>query len=63
MLIGARGGLDSIACSMKNNLSDEDFSEFSRSIARSMSAPIDISSVQCGRFPDIAPGELTPPGD
>jgi len=60
MLIAIRGGLDGVAHYMKNNLSEEDYSNFILSIGRSMAALIDISTEIHHRFPDIIPKELLP---
>jgi hypothetical protein len=62
MLMGVRGNLDGIAYYMKNNLSEEEFSDLVLSIGKSMSALIDISTRLHSRFPDIVPKELIPPG-
>jgi hypothetical protein len=61
MLIAARGNLDGIAHYMKNNLSDQDYSDLVLSIGKSMSSLIDISTRLHSCFPDIVPKELIPP--
>jgi hypothetical protein len=60
MLMAARGELNGVAHYMKNNLSDEEYSNFIYSIGQSMAALIDISTSLHQKFPDILPKELRP---
>jgi hypothetical protein len=60
MLLGVSANLDGIAHYMKNNLSEQDYSELVRSIGKSMGALIDISQALHKRYPDIVPNELRP---
>ena len=61
MLMGVRGNLDGIAHYMKNNLSDQEFSNLVLLIGKSMSALVDISTHLHASFPDIVPKELMQP--
>ena len=61
MLIGVQGNLDGIAHYMKNNLSDQEYSEAVRSIGQAMGELFEISQSLHSLFPDITPKELIPP--
>jgi hypothetical protein len=60
MVIGVLGNLDGIAHYMKNNLSDEEYSNVIKSIGQSMAALADVSTYLHSIFPDIVPKELRP---
>ena len=61
MLIGVAGNLDGIAHYMKNNLSNDEYSNLIKSIGQSMAALSDVSMSLYSEFPDIRPKELEPP--
>jgi len=61
MLMGVQGNLDGIAHYMKNNLSDEEYSNLVTLIGSSMAALFDVSQSLYAMFPDIVPAELRPP--
>ena len=61
MLMGVLGSLDGIAHYVKNNLSEQDYSEMIRPIGRAMAELIEISDSLHSHFPDIVPKEIIPP--
>lgn len=60
MLMAVRAELDGVAHFMKEDLSEEEYTELILSIGRAMAELIDISTALHERFPDILPKQLRP---